>query len=57
MNLVSNVLFVQSIKPFITQSDEFLKARAMLTLAYTVEEDENSELIDGTGLPLTIYLF
>ncbi|XP_064596403.1 uncharacterized protein LOC135463013 [Liolophura sinensis] len=38
------------IRPFIENSDEMLKALAMLTLAYVVDEDENSTLIDETGV-------
>ncbi|PVD36234.1 hypothetical protein C0Q70_03212 [Pomacea canaliculata] len=37
------------IMPFISMKDEFLKAISMLTLAYIVEEEENTKLIDETN--------
>ncbi|KAK3578384.1 hypothetical protein CHS0354_025478 [Potamilus streckersoni] len=38
------------IMPFIKSEDEMLKILAMLTLAYIVDEEDNSTLIDDTGV-------
>ncbi|XP_071098917.1 uncharacterized protein [Haliotis cracherodii] len=37
------------IMPFINMNDDMLRVLAMLTLAYIVEEEDNSKLIDETG--------